>query len=182
MKNKARTRFPTVIIACVLIFIVIYNFAFLFPFTNNAFVVANVRPVAANVQGYVTDIYVQNEQEVKKGQPLFTVFKTPYELAYQKASSDVAQAKAQLQVFKKQTEKTKYLLQAQKERLEKLQFDYEHNHSAMIEHAISKQTVNTLLKDKNAALNKLRALEKELEINRQQIIVQEKKYTLWSQS
>lgn len=175
MIDKNRARFPITILSCVLIFILIYHYSYLFPFTNNAFVVANVRPVAANVKGYITNIYIKNEEEVKKGQPLFTVFKDPYDLAYQKAVSDVAEAKAQLSVLNKQIEKSKYLLQAQKELFEKYRFDYEHNHSALRDHAVSKIAVNTMLKEKNAAQSKLKALEKELELNQQQIIVQDKK-------
>lgn len=42
------------------------------PFTQNAFVTANTRPVSAIMEGYVTDIRVRNNQFVKKGDPLFT--------------------------------------------------------------------------------------------------------------
>ena len=50
------------------------------PFTQNAFVVANIRPVSALVEGYITDIYVTNNRTVRKGDPLFRIFTTPYEL------------------------------------------------------------------------------------------------------
>jgi len=172
MAIKIKQRVPVVFLLVLFIFIFIYNFSFLFPFTNNAFVVGNVRPVAANVRGYITSIYVKNEELVKKGQPLFTVFKTPYVLAYQKAQSDVEEAKARLFVLLKQVEKTQFLIQAQKELYEKLHFDYTHNNLALSDHAVSKVTVNTLLKDQNAALNQFKALEKELELNHQQIFAQ----------
>lgn len=66
MSDKPKAGFPVIILLCVFLFILIYHYSYLFPFTNNAFVVANVRPVAANVKGYITNIYVKNEQEVKK--------------------------------------------------------------------------------------------------------------------
>lgn len=137
--------------------------------------VGNVRPVAANVEGYVTDIYVKNEAFVKKGQPLFTVFKTPYELHYKKAKSDVAEAEAQLIVLNKQVEKTQHLLQSQKEHYEKFNFDYTHYKSALSDHAVSEMVTNTTLKDKNAAMSQLKALETELALNHQQIEVQKMK-------
>ncbi len=152
-----------------------YHFSYLFPFTSNAFVVANINPVAANVKGYITNIYVKNEQTVKKGQPLFTVFKKPYQLAYDKAKSDVEEAKAQLTVLNKQVEKTSLLIKAQQQHFERLQFDYQHNKSALSDHAVSKITVNNTLKERNAALNNLNALKKQLEVNKQQVIVQHKK-------
>ncbi len=172
MVRKIKHKFPLTILLCVLAFVFFYHFSYYFPFTNNAFVVANVRPVAANVKGYITNIYVQNEETVKTGQPLFTVFKRPYQLAYIKAKSDVAEAKAQLVVLAKQVEKTQHLVQEQKERYEKFRFDYDHNKSALHEHAVSAIIVNTALKEKNAALSLMKALETELELNHQQIIVQ----------
>lgn len=172
MAIKVKQKFPIIILGCVLAFIIYYNLAYLFPFTNNAFVVANVRPVAANVEGYITDIYVKNEQYVKKGQPLFTVFKKPYELAYKKACSDEAEAKAQLIVLQKRVEKTQYLLESQKALYEKFKFDYAHYKSALSDHAVSAILTNTRLKDRNAAFNRLKALMTELELNRQQMLVQ----------
>lgn len=171
IKNKA----PTAFLLFISILVLYYNLSFIFPFTNNAFVVGNVRPIAANVNGYITGIYVKNEETVKIGQPLFTVFKKPYELAYQKAQSDVAEARAHLLVLQKQVEKTQYLMQSQKEYYEKIRFDYTHNNAALIDHAVSKVTVNTLLKDQNAALNQVKALEKELELNNHQVTEQQMK-------
>ena len=50
------------------------------PFTANAFIFANTRPVSPWVAGYITDIFVKNNQFVKKGTPLFSVFSVPYTL------------------------------------------------------------------------------------------------------
>lgn len=175
MVIQPKQKLPVIFLIVLITLLFFYNFSFLFPFTNNGFVVANVRPVAANVRGYITDIYVKNEQTVKKGQPLFTVFKRPYELAYQKAKSDVAEATAHLLVLTKQVEKTKYEVQAQKELYEKYQFDYAHNYSALSDHAVSKITVNSFLKERNASLNKLKSLEKGLELNYHQITQQKMK-------
>lgn len=166
---------PIAFIVGVAVLILVYHFSYLFPFTNNGFVVANVRPVAANVQGYITGIYVQNEEYVKKGQPLFTVFKTPYELAYKKACSDVDEAKAQLRVLMSLVKKTEYLIQSQKETYEKLSFDHAHYNAALHDHAVSQIVVNNTLKNKNAALSNLKALEIELELNREKTIAQKMK-------
>ena len=69
-----------------------YRFYHRLPRTDNAFVVANIRPISAQVSGYLTHIYVRNNEYVKKGQPLFTIFKAPYELAYQEAEKNYALA------------------------------------------------------------------------------------------
>ena len=41
------------------------------PFTQNAFVFADTRPVSPPVEGFITEIHVRNNQFVKKGEPLF---------------------------------------------------------------------------------------------------------------
>jgi len=168
-------RFPLLFLLVIFIFIFLYGFSCYFPFTNNAFVVANVRPVAANVSGYITNIYVHNEDYVKAGCPLFTVFKKPYELAYKKASSDVAQAKAQLLVLMKKVEQVRYLLESQRATYEKVQYEYSHNKSALEDHAVSKITVNNLLKQNNVALSQFKAQQKELELHRERVNVQKMK-------
>ena len=50
------------------------------PFTQNAFVFADTRPVSALTEGFITEIHVKNNQFVRKGEPLFTVFREPYRL------------------------------------------------------------------------------------------------------
>ncbi len=167
-------QFPFFLALLVLLVILFYQFSYLLPFTNNAFIVANINQVAANVNGYVTDVYVHNEQNVVKGQPLFQVFKKPYEYAYLKAQQDLAQARATFVVAQKQIEKTQALIAAQKQHYERMLFDYNHNQSASYGNAVSKIQVYSALKKKEAALNALHALEKELEINQQQLVVQSK--------
>jgi hypothetical protein len=53
----------------VIIFGIFHLFCFWFPFTDNAFVVTNVSPIAADVSGFITNIYVKNGQLVKKVNP-----------------------------------------------------------------------------------------------------------------
>ncbi len=57
------------------------------PFTQNAFVVANTRPVSALVGGYLEHIHVKNNQFVRKGDLLFTIFRRPYELKVKELES-----------------------------------------------------------------------------------------------
>jgi multidrug resistance efflux pump len=166
---------PIFLFICLLSLLFIYNFSYYFPFTNNAFVVSNVRPVAANVNGYITRLYVKNGEYVKSGQPMFMVFQKPYLYAYQKAKSDVEVAQAKLAVLSTQVEKTNHLLKSKQDQYEKLNYDYMHYKSALDDHAVSQIQVNTSLKERNATMNELLAFKKELELNQQQLIVQRKK-------
>lgn len=146
-----------------------YNFSFLFPFTNNAFVVANIRPVAANVKGYITKLYVKNEQYVKKGTPLFQVFQKPYIFAYQKAKYDVIHAKQNLAALIKDKAKTQQLILAEQQRYQRYEFDYQHYHQALKNNAVSQMDVNTLLKKKNGSQYRIQALKEQLKMNAHQI-------------
>ena len=66
------------------------------PFTQNAFVTANTRPVSAIMEGYVTDIRVRNNQFVKKGDPLFTTFQPPYQLKVTELEHEIEAKRAAL--------------------------------------------------------------------------------------
>lgn len=170
--SKIRNNFPIKTVLCVFIVVLIFYFVYYFPFTNNAFVAANIRPVAANVSGYVTDIYVKNEEYVKVGQPLFTVFKKPYELAYQNYKAKVASAKARLISLQKQVEITQHSVKAQRDVYKKVAFEYQHYQLALRDSAVPKVTVHNLLQEKNTAWSTLKALEKTLEKDKQDVIVQ----------
>ena len=64
------------------------------PFTQNAFLVANIRPVSPLVEGYVTSIRVRNHEFVRRGEVLFTTFRVPYELKVVELTHAVAEKEA----------------------------------------------------------------------------------------
>ena len=158
--SKVKNNFPIKTVACALILVLVFYFVYHFPFTNNAFVAANIRPVAANVSGYVTDIYVKNEEYVKVGQPLFTVFRKPYQLAYQNYIAKVASAEALLISLQKQVQMTQHNVQAQLDVYKKIEFEYKHYQLALKDSAVPKVTVHNLQQEKNTAWSTLKALEK----------------------
>lgn len=84
------------------------------PFTPNAFIFAYTRPVSPFTAGFITDIYVKNNQFVKKGDKLFTVFKEPYRLKLGEIESEISSRQAEL---KSLTAKLKRIAAEQKEEL-----------------------------------------------------------------
>ena len=58
------------------------------PYTSQARVQAFVVPVPAEVSGTVLKVYVKNNDEVQRGQPLFDIDPTQYQIALQRARSD----------------------------------------------------------------------------------------------
>ena len=65
------------------------------PFTQNAFLFADTRPVSALTEGFITEIHVKNNQFVRKGEPLFTVFREPYRLKTAELENEVRAKQAE---------------------------------------------------------------------------------------
>ena len=81
------------------------------PFTDNAFVVANIRPVAAEVPGPITHIYVKNNHPVKKGDAILTIYKKPYELAVEAAEYALKETLAEIKLLKQDIKKNEYVIE-----------------------------------------------------------------------
>lgn len=126
-----------VVLSLAIVTLLYYFFSFLIPFTNNAFVVTNVRPVAATVSGYVTDLFVKNGQYVHKGEPLFTVFQKPYQLIYKQTLEEVNTAKADYQALQYQLQKDKQLLIQYEQEYQKIHLNYVRNKAVLQAGAVS---------------------------------------------
>ncbi len=161
------------------ILMLIIGFAYYFwlhrkPRTDNAFVVANIRPVSSLVSGHITDIYVTNNQKVKKGDKLFTVYKKPYELAVRSMENQllaeqynsnalkeqIKQGKLQIKVAKSEYEnalylanqadtlyKTRSVSQKEAEKLDKVRDEAK----AKLDIAVSGLTINEQLYNRSIA-------------------------------
>ena len=66
------------------------------PFTADAFVFADTRTVTPWVEGYISHIFVKNNQFVKKGEPLFTTYSPPYELKIKILEHEISATKEKL--------------------------------------------------------------------------------------
>ena len=66
------------------------------PWTRDGRVRADVVPVAADVSGLVSDVFVHDNQRVKKGEPLFRIDQKRFELALETAKAEVASRQASL--------------------------------------------------------------------------------------
>ncbi|MCP4283989.1 MAG: HlyD family secretion protein [Gammaproteobacteria bacterium] len=66
------------------------------PFTSQARVQGYVVGVAPKVAGLVTQVWVNNNQQVDEGQPLFEIDPSQYRIALNKAQSDLGNARSQV--------------------------------------------------------------------------------------
>ncbi|KTC87050.1 HlyD family secretion protein [Legionella brunensis] len=175
VKTKAFKKyftFPNIVILVGFLTLLAYIFSYLFPFTDNAFVVSNVQPVAAQVQGYITNIYVKNGQEVVRGQKLLTVFKKPYQYTVARLSADLGAAKAQLKVWEMTYEKHQKLSEHQRRIYERLAQDDEKYQKGYRIKSVSLITLQNSRQETLSAKDKWEASLKQLEIDKHQIMAQ----------
>ena len=66
------------------------------PYTSQARVEGYVVAVAPKVAGLITQVWVNNNQEVSEGEPLFQIDRSQYEIALARAQSDLESARRQV--------------------------------------------------------------------------------------
>ncbi|MCF6764457.1 efflux RND transporter periplasmic adaptor subunit [Thiotrichales bacterium 19S3-7] len=88
-----------VIIALIIVYLIYFYFYFS-TITDNAFVVAKVQQVSAEVSGEIIKINVHNGEVVKKGQPLFSIDPRVYQLNLEDKKYQLKLARNQLEQLK----------------------------------------------------------------------------------
>ena len=131
--------------------------------------VADITPVAANVSGFITDIYVKNGETIKKNTPLFKIFQDPYKFTYDKDYANYNEGLAHLEELKNITGKNEALLQVAKSELSKAEYDYKLKNNPVLVDAVSSQDVKDLAYQTEILKNKVSVLEKQLKIDDCQI-------------
>lgn len=79
---------------------IIYLFSGRYVSTDDAYVQAAKAAISSNVSGEVTKIFVQDNQYVKKGTPLFSLDDRPYKIAVSKARAQLINSRLQVQALK----------------------------------------------------------------------------------
>jgi len=77
--------------------------------TRDAHIRADVVQIAPDVAGLVTEVYVRDNQVVKRGQPLFTVDKARYELASRRANAAVEEQQSIVSQLRRDARRDKAL-------------------------------------------------------------------------
>lgn len=175
---KSHLTLPVVVVGITFIIGICHWFSYLLPFTDNAFVVTNVTPIAADVSGYITEIHVKNGESVRKNQPLFTVYPVPYQLAYRQACANYQEAKKKIVVLRKQVESTLALIQSVESQLAKAQYELGLKQHKQVVEAVSKLDIKKLSYDVSTLSNKKIALQKDVDVLMAKI--EQQKYTVES--
>lgn len=161
---KSHTNLPVLVVVIAVAIGLFHLFSYLIPFTDNAFVVTNVTPVAADVSGFITEIHVKNGEKVKKNQPIFTVYRVPYELAYKRASANYLEGKKQIDVFQKQIKTFTALIKATDSELGKAQYELGLKKDKNVVEAVSVLDIKKLSYDVTTLTNKRNSLQHEVEV------------------
>jgi multidrug resistance efflux pump len=82
------------------------------PYTSQARIQAFVVPVAPEVAGTVLKVYVKNNDEVQRGQPLFDIDPTQYKIALQRSRSDYESVRLSVSASTAAVEAAKAAVQA----------------------------------------------------------------------
>jgi len=132
------------------------------PFTQNAFVEANVRVVSAYVPGYITDIYVKNNEVVPTKTKLLTVFQEPYRLTLQQLTKDLESAKYNAEALL-------HTITVAKMKVKQIELEYKNtkylsDQSEKLDNVLAKKEVITELATKNEAFESLKMAKEELTI------------------
>ena len=87
----------------------LWSYYMLEPWTRDGRVRADVVPVAADVSGLTSDVFVHDNEKVSKGQQLFRIDQRRFQFALDQAKADVASRQATLDQAKRDLERTKSL-------------------------------------------------------------------------
>lgn len=135
------------------------------PFTPNAFIFAYTRPVSPFTEGFITHIHVKNNQFVKKGDKLFTIFRQPYQLKITEIENVIAARRAEL---KSKEAGIKRIVSEQKQvqaRLKNNKYLYDQSAQMLKSAAVAAEYVEERLRalqESQAALEALEYAEEEL--------------------
>lgn len=171
---KNEITFPVLVVIIGALIGIYHLFSYMVPFTDNAFVVTNVTPIAADVSGYITKIYVKNGQIVKKNDPLFIVYQKPYQLAYETLKAHYEEALEKIKLIDRQTDKTRALLKAAEFKLKKAQYEYNLKHASSVAQAVSALEIKKLEYDMQTATHNKDSLQKQIAVENQEIVTQKK--------
>ena len=152
-----------------IIFGTFHLFCYWLPFTDNAFIVTNVTPVAADVSGFITQLYVKNGQKVKEGQAIFKVYQPPYKWTYKQSWAEYKEARQHIVVLFKKIQRTQDLYKSVTADLNKTKYELGLKNKQLVAEAISKLEIVKLTYDVSKLENKRLSLFHEIAVLQESI-------------
>ena len=143
--------------------------------TDDAQIEKNMNPIIPRVTGYITKVYIKDNDFVKKGDTLFTIDNNDYlvkladanaallaaEGSYAAAKADIASAAANIAVSDANVQSAGGNIETAKIRLGRATNDYERYNNLYKNHSITKQQFEQSLAAKQEAESQLRILQQQ---------------------
>ena len=143
--------------------------------TDDAQIEKKMNPIIPRVSGYISKVYVKDNDYVKKGDTLFTIDKRDYQLKideanaallgaegqYEAAKADIGSANASISVSDANMRSATGSIESAKIRLRQITNDYNRYNNLYKTHTITKQQYEQALAAKDEAENQVRVLEQQ---------------------
>jgi multidrug resistance efflux pump len=146
---------------------VYYYWLYKEPYTQNAFVTANIRPVTTFVPGYVTNIYVKNNTFLKKGDKIFDLYKKPYQLKLAKLQHQLTESKFKAAALTNQIKLSEFNLNKYDYELKNADYLSNMMTTLATSHVVAAKKAEIDLRRKQAAIEELNIAQEKLNVAKQ---------------
>jgi membrane fusion protein (multidrug efflux system) len=178
-KKKTNTKFIIIIVSLVLLGTIYGSYKYIHSLahegTDDAQIEKNMNPIIPRVSGYVSKVYIKDNDFVKKGDTLFTIDKKDYQLKIDEAVANLAAAEGNLAVTKADIgsvlasisvsdanmKSAGGNIESAKIRLGRATNDYERYNNLYKSHTITKQQYEQALAAKQEAESQVRILQQQ---------------------
>ena len=140
----------------------LYLFGARYVSTDDAYVKADKVTLSADVAGRVTEINVQDNEPVKKGQALFKLDDRPYRYALEKATANLAATRLQIEALRASYRQKQADLQAAEDTVAYQQKQFERNKALVAANAVSTAIFDAARHDLQTAQQGVAAMQQQI--------------------
>lgn len=178
-KKKTNTKFIIIISSLVLLGVIYGSYKYIHSLshegTDDAQIEKNMNPIIPRISGYVSKVFIKDNDFVKKGDTLFTIDKKDYLLKIDEATANLAAAEGNLEITKADigsilasisvseanVKSAGGNIEGAKIRLDRVSSDYNRYNNLYKSHTITKQQYEQALAAKLEAENQVRILQQQ---------------------
>lgn len=168
-KLLKKFNFATLIFATGGIIAVGYMTTYLFPVTDQAFVVENMTAISSSVTGHIEQIYVENGQKLKKDDPILLIRPEKYRLEYKGIKAQYEQAQVGLDVIQKRIDVTNADLQAAVDQLNRMKYEYSQKSAKDVINGVPQIELKTLEYNIKSQQSVILGLQKQIELEKTEL-------------
>lgn len=168
-KLLKKFNFATLIFATGGIIAIGYMTTYLFPVTDQAFVVDNMTAISSSVTGHIEQIYVENGQKLKKDDPILLIRPEKYRLEYKGIKAQYEQAQVGLDVIQKRIDVTNADLQAAVDQLNRMKYEYSQKSAKDVINGVPQIELKTLEYNIKSQQSVILGLQKQIELEKTEL-------------